>query len=64
MIKIIKTEPDKSVTKEVICKNCGSTLEYTPPDVLQDYFMYHTGEKEYWHFISCPECTCEVRVEG
>lgn len=29
-IKIISKEPDKSVVKRCVCKNCGATLEYTP----------------------------------
>jgi ribosomal protein S27E len=62
MIRVIKTEPDKSVTKEVICKNCGSTLEYTPSDVTQDYYTDYTGGKEYYHFIKCPTCHNEARV--
>lgn len=32
-IKIISKEPDKSVVKRCVCKNCGATLEYTPNDV-------------------------------
>ena len=64
MIKVIKTEPDKSVIKEVICRNCGSTLEYAPVDVQRDYSTDYTGGKDYYHFINCPTCTCEVRVKG
>jgi DNA-directed RNA polymerase subunit RPC12/RpoP len=60
MVKVIKTEPDKSVTKEIICKNCGSTLEYTPNDVYRDYF----DGKQVYDFIKCPACTYEVRVKG
>jgi hypothetical protein len=32
-IRIIDPGPHKSVVKEVICQNCGATLEYTPADV-------------------------------
>jgi ribosomal protein S27E len=62
MIRIIKTAPDKTVTREVICRNCGSTLEYTPSDVVMDYYTDYTGGKDYYYFIKCPACTCEVKV--
>jgi hypothetical protein len=64
MVKVIKSEPDKSVKKEVVCKYCGSTLEYAPVDVMRDYYTDYYAGKDYYHFIKCPACTCEVRVKG
>jgi len=63
MIRIIKTEPDKSVTKEVICKNCGSTLEYTPSDVVRDYSTDYTGGRDYYNYIRCLSCSHEITVK-
>lgn len=53
MINIIDTKQHKIVVKEVVCKNRGSTLEYTPIDVKRDY----TGERDYYNFIKCPSCS-------
>ena len=63
MIRIIKTEPHKSIVKEVICRNCGTTLEYTPNDVLVDYTTDYLGDRDYFSYVGCLACTCKVRVE-
>lgn len=63
MIKIIDTNPHKSVVKEVVCKNCGSTLEYTPSDVQRSYTTDYTGDKDYYNFIKCPSCSHEIVVK-
>ena len=63
MIKIIDTKPHKSVVKEVVCKNCGSTLEYTPADIERSYSTDYTGGRDYYNFIKCPCCYKEVGVK-
>lgn len=62
MIKIIDTKPHKSVVKEVVCKNCGSTLEYTPSDVKRDYSTDYTGDRDYYNYINCPSCSHKIVV--
>jgi len=62
MVRIIKTEPDKSVVKEVICKNCGVTLEYTPKDKQVDYSTDYLGGRDHYSFICCPNCTDRVLI--
>lgn len=55
-IKIISKEPDKSVVKRCVCKNCGATLEYTPNDVeYKTYQDYGGGSDTYAEFL-CPNC--------
>jgi DNA-directed RNA polymerase subunit RPC12/RpoP len=63
MIRIIDTKPHKSVVKEVVCKNCGSTLEYTPSDVQRSYTTDYTGGKDYYNFVKCPSCSHEIVVK-
>jgi DNA-directed RNA polymerase subunit RPC12/RpoP len=63
MIKIIDTKPHKSVVREVVCKHCGSTLEYTPSDIEQSYSTDYTGGRDYYNLIKCPSCSHEIGVE-
>ena len=62
MVRVINTDPHKSVVKEVVCRNCGATLEYVPADLQKDYTTDYTGNKEYYHYIRCPQCSKEVVV--
>lgn len=56
MIKIISTVPHPSVVKEVICKNCGATLEYAPVDVAVKIDYDYTGGSDSIRYIKCPNC--------
>jgi hypothetical protein len=47
MVKVISTEPHKSVVKEIVCKNCGATLQYVPKDIQ--------GEKHYDYLGDCDD---------
>lgn len=61
-VKIISKEPDKSVVKRFICKNCGATLEYTPNDVeYKSYQDYGGGSDTYAEFI-CPNCGKKLQI--
>lgn len=64
MVKVISTDPHKSVVKEVICKGCGATLQYTPVDVKRDYTTDYTGGREYYNHIDCPACGDKVHIKG
>jgi ribosomal protein S27E len=63
MVTVVKTEPHSSVVKEVICKNCGATLQYTPVDVKEDYSTDYTGGRDYFKYINCPPCGKKVTVK-
>ena len=62
MVKIINEVPHPSITKEVVCKNCGCTLSYTPNDVdWSRQFDYGGGSDLIYHIV-CPKCTHKVSV--
>jgi uncharacterized protein with PIN domain len=61
-IKIVDDKPDPSVLKEIICKNCGVKLQYTPNDVLSS--KVEVSDYDYIHyFIICPNPKCRFRIE-
>jgi len=62
MVTVVSKEPDRSVIKEVICRQCGATLNYTPIEVKEDYTSDYLGDKDYYNYITCPNCSSEVRV--
>jgi DNA-directed RNA polymerase subunit RPC12/RpoP len=62
MVKVISTVPHHSVVKEVVCRNCGSTLEYVPKDIKQEIHYDYTGGTDNFKFIECPTCTHKVGV--
>jgi hypothetical protein len=61
-IKVISTDPHRSVVKQVVCRNCGATLEYTPADVMQKYVKDYGGGGDMEHTIVCPPCGKPVHV--
>jgi hypothetical protein len=61
-IRIIDPNPDKSVVKEVVCRNCGVKLEYTPSDVQQTYKLDYTGGRDDIDYIVCPKCTKNITL--
>lgn len=62
MIRIVNKEPHKDVLKEVVCSNCGVTLEYTPNDVRTEIRKDYTGCGETYKTIDCPNCSHQVNV--
>ncbi len=62
MIKIIDDKPHHSVVRQVICRNCGVTLEYTPNDVLERKVSDYGGGTDTYRWLSCPKCTKDVPV--
>jgi len=63
MVAIVSKEPHKSVVKEVVCPKCGATLSYVPIEVKEDYTSDYLGDKDYYKYIGCPNCTSQVRVK-
>lgn len=62
MIKVVSTVPHQSVVKQVVCKKCGSTLEYTPNDVVEQHWADYGGDMNVTRFIQCPTCQNEVII--
>ncbi len=55
-IVIIKKEPDPKIFKEVICKNCGVTLQYLPMDEISAFHYDYDGGSDEYKYIVCPNC--------
>jgi len=64
MVEIVSKEPHKSVVKEAVCHKCGVTLSYVPIEVKEDYTSDYLGDKDYYKYISCPNCPSRVRVKS
>jgi len=62
MVKIINEVPHPSIIKEVLCRNCGCTLSYTPNDVVQSRHFDYGGGSDLIYHIVCPKCTYKVSV--
>lgn len=62
MIKVIEEAPDPSVTKRVVCHNCGVKLEYTPSDTRTVIRRDYTGDADSYRAIDCPKCSQTIRL--
>lgn len=62
MIRIIDEKPHHSVVKEVICRNCGVTLEYTPADVQENSYTDYGGGGGVQGLIGCLKCSKPIVV--
>ena len=56
MVKVISTDPAKSVVKEIVCRNCGATLEYVPSEVLRRDGTDYGGGPDGEEWVNCPNC--------
>jgi ribosomal protein S27E len=56
MVQVVSTTPHPSVVKEVVCRNCGSTLAYVPADVTEKIEVDYTGGRDVVKYITCPPC--------
>ena len=59
-VRIINDEPDPSVVKQVVCKNCGVKLEYVPADVQDGSYTDYTGSTDPYKYIDCLKCKQRV----
>lgn len=55
-IKIVDEGPDPSVVKEVVCRNCGVKLSYTPNDVKLKVYRDYDGGSDSYKYIKCLKC--------
>jgi ribosomal protein S27E len=62
MIKVIDDKPHPTVVKQVVCRNCGVTLEYTPADVQSFVHYDYGGGSDTVLYIPCPKCSHEQHV--
>ena len=63
-VRVVKKEPDPSVIKEIVCGNCGVTLEYVPNDAKIRNWSDYGGGSNTTKYIVCPECNYEVVTEN
>jgi DNA-directed RNA polymerase subunit RPC12/RpoP len=63
MVTVVSTVPHPSVVKEVVCKNCGATLQYTPNDIKEGKSYDYTGSFDMVYSIKCPPCGNDVFVK-
>lgn len=61
-MRVVSSDPHKSVVKQVICKTCGSTLEYVPIDVTSKYYKDYGGGGDWYSHVVCPNCSSTVSV--
>lgn len=63
MVTVVSTVPHPSVVKEVVCKNCGATLQYTPNDIKEYKSYDYTGDYDLVYKIKCPPCGNDISVK-
>lgn len=64
MVTVVSTVPHPKVVKEVVCRNCGSTLQYVPKDVCSEQHYDYGGGSDTYHYINCPPCGEKVYVKN
>lgn len=62
MVTVVSKVPHPSVVREVICKHCGSTLQYVPRDIKEYNASDYTGGRDISYYIQCPTCENKVWV--
>jgi Zn ribbon nucleic-acid-binding protein len=62
MIRIIDETPHPTVVKQVVCRNCGCTLEYTPNDVKNYVHHDYGGGSDTVYHINCLKCNHQINV--
>ena len=63
-VRVIKEAPAKEVLKEIICRNCGVTLEYVPADVKSYHGTDIGGGPDGCEWIDCPRCSKRVTIRS
>ena len=64
MVTIVDNKPDPSVVKQIICKHCGVKLEYTPNDEKREYATDYLGDRVYYNYITCPNCSEQMKTRS
>lgn len=55
-MKVLNMNPHPSVVRQLVCKSCGSTLEYVPQDIKLRVDVSYDCSRDVVHFITCPVC--------
>ena len=63
MVTVVSAVPHPSVVKEVVCRNCGATLQYVPKDIQSRTYKDYDGSSDTDYFINCPPCGERVFVK-
>lgn len=63
MVTVVSTVPHQSVVKQVVCRNCGATLEYVPADVKEHRWRDYGNSLNIEKNIECPACTYTINVD-
>lgn len=64
MVKVVSTEPHQSVVKQIVCKECGATLEYVPNDVKSYHGRDISGGPDGYAWIDCPNCSKKAIIRS
>jgi len=63
-VVVLDPGPDPSVKKEIVCRQCGAKLQYTPRDVKSKTTKDIDGGSGTWEWIVCPQCNEDVTVRS
>ncbi len=63
-VRVIKTDPDETVKKRVVCGHCGATLEYVPNDVKSYHGTDYSGGPDGKEWVVCPNCGREATIRS
>lgn len=62
MVKILGDAPE--ATKQIVCRNCATLLEYTQSEVLQYRGKDMSGGADGRDWIDCPKCDAQVTIKS
>ena len=62
-VKIIDPNPDRSVVRECICRNCGVKLSFVPKDIQSKTYKDYDDESDTSYFIQCASCSEPIYVK-
>jgi len=55
-VRVIDIKPHPTVVKQIVCKHCGATLEYTPHDTKTKTYTC-MGDPSGDEYVECPNCS-------
>lgn len=64
MVKVIKIDPKKRITKKIDCRECGATLEYMTVDIKERRGTDYGGGPDGRQWIYCPNCGNDVTIKS
>jgi len=64
MVQIVSSIPDRSVVKQVVCRHCGSTLEYVPSNVKEYHGKDYSGGSDGYEWVDCPHCSKKAIIRS